>query len=133
MACRWYQKAAESGDAVGQFYLGCFLFHTASRTEGAAWIRRAAAQDYAPALYWDAVLGENGHGVEVDICRSRASMKRAAELGHPYAMTRLAKQALRGADGFSGVVWGLRQILKVPAIAFRLADDNTPDRNLREG
>ena len=71
MAIYWYRKAAEQGNAVGQFWLGFFYEHGASSIiqdgkEAAIWLRKAADQGLTQAQYALAGLYEMGNGVSKD-------------------------------------------------------------------
>ena len=129
-ALRWLQKAAESGDPVGEYYFGCTVFHVVDREEGGRWIRRAAAQDYAAALYWEGRLRESGIGMERDLGRAHSSMSRAAELGHPFAMMWLASRGVRGHEGISGFIKALLILPKIPGLARKMHEDESLDPNM---
>ena len=129
-AWRWYEKAAASGDPVGQYYFGCSVFHEYDRKEGVEWIRQAAEQGYAPALYREGLLRESGDVLERDLERARRCMLRAAELGHPLAARWLAFRGLGGRDGVAGFFRALRWFLSVGHLALRIEADDSMDQNM---
>ncbi len=94
VALRWYGVSAASGDPVGQFYYGCALFHLRGKDDGVRWLQRSAAQDYAPALYYEGLLSERGEGIEKDSEHAEDCLRRAAELGHGKAKVRLRRAEL---------------------------------------
>lgn len=67
----WFRKAAEQGNAVGQFYLGlCYSTGTGvplSYKEAAYWYRKAAEQGNHDAQKFLAEFYEEGKGVSMDI------------------------------------------------------------------
>lgn len=54
----------------------------------------AAAQDYAPALYYEGLLSERGEGLDRDSEHAEDCLRRAAELGHGPARVRLKRAEL---------------------------------------
>src|SRR5436190_5918582 len=51
-AMSWYKQAAETGSALAQHLLGRAYFKQRKMEEALACFRRAAAQDYAPPIYF---------------------------------------------------------------------------------
>lgn len=132
-AKRWYAAAAESGDAVGQYYLGTLLVRQGDTAAGASWIKRAATQDYAPALYRLGRLHEGAVGVEDDPEESLRLMKRAAAIGHPFAQRWIAVRGIKGREGALGVLRGLMWFVSAPVLAVRLGWNEPDDPNILEG
>ena len=85
---------AKGGDADAQFFVaiglssGCDGFERNKR-EALAWLRRAAAQGNADALYCLALLHESGDGVRQDPVEARRLFTLAAALGHFQAFMKL--------------------------------------------
>ncbi len=82
-------KAAKKGDPAAQCKMGDYFFNGEGGEEDYAqaleWYKKAAAQDYAEAIFHLAVCYEEGYGVEVDEEIGVKYEKRAAELGNADA------------------------------------------------
>ncbi len=113
----WYEAAAKAGNSVGQLYLGILDLHEGRDKEGAAWIQRAAAQGYAPALYRLGVSYWRGLGVTLSKDEAYRCWERAAALGHPYAQRQIALGLIKGRGGIGGVARGLYWFLRIPLLA----------------
>jgi hypothetical protein len=61
-----YRMAADRGDAVGQYYLGSFIFRQGEVTEAIKELQRAAEQGYGPALYALGMLHASSRSVAQD-------------------------------------------------------------------
>jgi TPR repeat protein len=73
---------AEAGDVVAQFSVGAMVYFGGSDTgQAVAWIRKAAAQQYAPAEYHLGQLYEFGFGVAQSDAEALAWYRKAAEHG----------------------------------------------------
>jgi len=125
-----YRAAAESGYRVGQYYFGVFLYRRGDAAGGVEWIRRAAEQNYAPALYRLGRLYGAGTVAPKDETKEEKYMLRAAELGHPFAQRWIARRALTGREGLWGILRALRWFASVPWLAFKLGSDDETDPNL---
>jgi TPR repeat protein/uncharacterized protein YecT (DUF1311 family) len=89
-AFAWYRKAAERGDAEGQYRLGFYLLNQFRRTtEAAEWLKRAADQGHRKAMYLYAQM-------ERSPSERFSAMRRAAEAGSPEAMFRTGEMLLQG-------------------------------------
>ncbi len=76
------RESAEAGDVVAQFSLGALLYYGTSDTARAiAWLRRAAAQQYAPAEFQMGQLYDFGFGVGQHDGEALAWYRKAAEHG----------------------------------------------------
>lgn len=128
-AQRYYTQAADAGDAVGQYYLGVFLIRRGDLSAGRQWLREAAKQRYAPALYRLGQVSEQGqvNGSDDDCTRY---MREAAALGHPMAQRWIAVRGLRGRYGLMGFMRGLWWFISVPVLAVRLGWHEPSDENL---
>jgi len=125
-----YRMAADRGDAVGQYYLGSFLFRQGEVTEAIHELQRAAEQGYGPALYALGMLHASGRSVAQDEDEAFRCMTRAADAGHPFAQRWLAVRFLMGRSGLRGFFRGLWWFVCVPRLAFRLVSDESTDPNL---
>lgn len=102
-ALEWYRKAADQGDASGQFGLGQML----SLGEGAGrdpatglqWMRRAAAQGYLPAIVATARVMEEGDKSLRDPTAAFGMWAQAAGMGDHSAMRRLVNAYRNGELG----------------------------------
>jgi TPR repeat protein len=73
---------ADAGDVVAQFSLGSLLYYGAKDTGQAIdWLRKAAAQQYAPAEFQLGIVYEFGFGAGQDDREALAWYRRAAEHG----------------------------------------------------
>ncbi len=86
---------AEKGDAQAQFEVGqAYLGGKGSpllRDEAASlqWLRKSAAQNYAPAIFWVGLAYQDGNGVKMDDVEAAKWLRRAADLklaGAQYAL-----------------------------------------------
>ena len=80
-AAKWIRKAAEQGDASGQFYLGAAYFSRGvhnDEAEGVKWFRKAAEQGNVSAQYILGIAYSIGHGVLKDEVESYAWINLAA-------------------------------------------------------
>jgi TPR repeat protein len=77
---------AAAGDVVAQFSLGAMLYYGAADTpQGIDWIRKAAAQAFAPAEFQMGQIYEFGFGVSQSDREALAWYRKAAEHGNPPA------------------------------------------------
>src|SRR5258705_13453368 len=75
---------AAAGDVVAQFSLGAMLYYGGADTpQGIDWIRKAAAQQYAPAEFQMGQLFDFGFGVAESDREALAWYRKAAEHGSP--------------------------------------------------
>lgn len=102
MAFPWFQKAADQGDAVGQFNLGCCYYWgvgvTRDETIAQQWFRRSAQQGFPAA---QAALGFALYSAlppTSDLSEAIKLLKQAADAGRVEAMQVLAI-ALASGDG----------------------------------
>jgi uncharacterized protein len=127
-ATRWYEAAARTNDAVGAYYLGCLISRERGEDEGLRWIERAADQGYAPALYRLGRLYLQLGSPEAEV-KALDHMRRAAELGHPFAKRWLAIRGLKGLSGVKGFVSALKWFLCAPRLAWKMIRGGS-DENL---
>lgn len=100
----WYSKAAEQGYAAGQQGLAEMYMNgegvMRDMEQGLALMKKAAEQDYLPAILVLARTHEQGaEGVAVDLSLSLGYWRRAAALGEQQAMLRLANAYRNGELG----------------------------------
>jgi hypothetical protein len=101
----WAQARAQAGDADAQFLMGYRVFG-ATRVdfqEACAWLRRAAAQDHAEALFQLSRIDQTQPRANSGPPRTdemRAYLRRAADLGSREAQTTLASCLATGRGGF---------------------------------
>jgi len=94
------KRAAEHGDATGQYTLGS-LYYTGrgvqqDYTEAGKWFRKAAEQGDADAQFFLGVQYSNGLGVQQDYTEAAMWMRKAAEQGHAHAQFGLGVQYNNG-------------------------------------
>eukprot|EP00729_Bicosta_minor_P011824 gene11824-biopygen25110 len=84
-AAKWFQKAAEAGNAMAQFNLG-ILYHTGKgveqdHVEAAKWYRKAAKAGLTEAQHNLGIMHAHGKGVEQDHVEAVTWSRKAAEAG----------------------------------------------------
>lgn len=93
----WFKKAAEQGDAKGQYHLGQMYTEgkgglKESEKEAAQWYEKSATQGYAPAQYYLAILYLAGiDGIEKDQSKALDLLQKAASQGNKEAIDLLSK------------------------------------------
>jgi TPR repeat protein len=106
-ARRWLEKAAVAGNARAQTELGYSYGHPGladgpdkllrvSLFDAARWYRRAADQNYAPALRYLGACYMNGKGVEQDEERGLELIRSAADQGDKRALRELVNAYTKG-------------------------------------
>jgi TPR repeat protein/uncharacterized protein YecT (DUF1311 family) len=103
-ALAWYRKAAEQGNAEGQYRLGYYLLRQFSRAaEAGEWLKRAADQNHVKAMYLYA------QSMTLSLSEKFSAMRRAAEAGSPDAMFVTGEMLLQGvgtpADKQAALKW----------------------------
>ncbi len=88
-AVKWYRKAAEQGDAEGQFNLGIMYYNgqgvSQDYAEAVKWYRKAAEQNYEYAQCNLGFMYLEGNGVEKDYSQAVEWFRKAAEQGDARA------------------------------------------------
>lgn len=129
-AMRWYQRAAESGNAQAQYLLGLRYergIDTASDTARAAqWYARAAAQGHAEAQFKLASLYARGDGVPADHAVAAQWYEKAAAQGLAAAQYNLGVALLNGEGATRDVD------LALAWITLATASDLAPAVDLRD-
>lgn len=96
-ALAWFKKAAEQGDAKGEYHLGQMYTEgkgglKESEYEAAVWYEKSAQQGYAPAQYYLAILYLAGvDGIEKDQDKALELLQKAAKQGNQEAIDLLNK------------------------------------------
>jgi TPR repeat protein len=88
---------AEAGDVIAQFSLGSLLYYGSRDTAGAVvWIRRAAAQRFAPAEFHLGQIHEFGFGASQDDRLALEWYRKAADHGSAPAHRAVGEFYLKG-------------------------------------
>ncbi len=100
-ALKWYQKAAEAGNAYAQAYMGVSCQTggggmAKDLAKAAEWFEKAAKQGNAHAQFYLARLYEGGNGVEKNINKAAELYGKAANGGMPTAQFAYALNLSRG-------------------------------------
>lgn len=91
------RERATAGDAVAQFSLGCLMYYGSTDTSQAMeWIRKAAAQQYAPAEFHMGQIYDFGFGVPQDDRQASEWYRKAAEHGSAAAQRSLGEFYQKG-------------------------------------
>ena len=112
-AVKWYRKAAEQGDAAGQYNLGtCYLNGNGVAKDGAEavkWYRKAAEQGHADGQNQLGYCYHLGIGVAMDGAEAVKWYRKAAEQGHAMGQYNLGTCYHLGngvaKDGAEAVKW----------------------------
>jgi len=87
-AFRWYRKAADSGDAMGQFMVGnCYekgFGISPDLAEAARWFQKSAEQNNPLAQMTLGMAYSRGQGVQTNRAEAEKWLTKAAESGHPF-------------------------------------------------
>ncbi len=87
-AVKWYRKAADGGDSMGQFMVGnCYekgIGVSADSAEAARWFRKSAEQTNALAEMTLGMAYARGDGVQTNRAEAEKWLARAAASGHPF-------------------------------------------------
>ncbi len=93
-AAEWFRKAAEQGDATGQYLLGLMYRYgkgiSRDSVEAAEWFRKAAEQGHVRSQFNLAVMSELGEGVSKSQTEAIKWYQKAAEQGDAQAQQNLA-------------------------------------------
>lgn len=103
----WFEKAALLGSKEGAFYCGRSAAAFGKHEEAVRWYRKAASQEYGPALLWLGLVHLRGHGVEKDLPKGISFLERAAKTGNYFAKRELALLMIRGKLGVSAIPTGI--------------------------
>lgn len=96
-ALNWFKKAAEQGDAKGQYHLGQMYTEgkaglKESEKDASVWYKKSADQGYAPAQYYLAILYMAGiDGIEKNPEQAISLLQKAAKQGDQEAIQLLSK------------------------------------------
>jgi serine/threonine protein kinase len=92
-ASKWFQKAADAGDASGMVHIGGMYQLGMGVVQNAQtaveWYRRAADAGNASGMFDLGAMYENGLGVPVDLGAARSLYEKAARLGNAEAESEL--------------------------------------------
>ena len=110
---KWVQRAADHGDVVAQFNLGCMYESGEGLPQdyatAATWYRKAADRGEADAQFNLGCLHDSGKGVAQDYAQAAAWYRMAADQGHADAQFNLAHLYLSGQgvpkDYVQAAVW----------------------------
>ena len=118
-AREWFERAAESGYAMAQYYLG-ILYEMGygvpvDYNRALTWLEAAAQQDYAPAYNEIGCMYFNGYGVDVNYEEALYYQKLAAALGYEKAQVNLGYLYENG--------YGVEQDLSAALMYYRMAKE----------
>lgn len=116
-----YLKAAEAGDAEGQYFLAMFCMRHGDLQESVRWNVKAAAQSHVSASYWCYRMYERGEGVQQDHRKANEYLVQAMKLGNVFAVRERAYQLLRGQAGLKGIAQGAIMLAKLGLLVLRIA------------
>lgn len=100
-AALWYRKAAEQGNADGQFTLALWLWHgqevERDKFEAVRWWRKAADQGRSDAQFWLAGAYRSGEGgLPIDLKEAAKWYRRSAEQGFEESQSSLGEMFSKG-------------------------------------
>lgn len=107
-AWKWYTKAAEEGDSIGQYYVGCFYWEgihvQKSIYHALEYYEKAAEQGLPQAIMAIADCYNDGIGYDIDKQKALEYYKCAADMGYVEAQYRLGIYFHNGENGNKDVV-----------------------------
>jgi TPR repeat protein len=122
-----YQSASEAGSKIAQYFLGSSHWRRGDADEGVAWLKRAAAQNDAPAIYLLSRAYRIGRGVGKDTKQARHYLEQAAALGHLYALRDIQYYSMAGEYGVLALVRAplmvLPALLRIARVLLRAPND----------
>ena len=104
----WLRSAAERGEPEAQCRLAPIVGRKGNAEEMVEWYRKAAAQDYAPAIFRLARCYYHGKGLARDKRKCLELLDDATKKGNLKAQVAYAGQLMRGAEGLGGIFRGIR-------------------------
>ena len=125
----WLRLASERGEPRAQWWLACMLGRKGKVEEMVELFEKAAAQDFAPAIFRLARCYYHGKGVTRDKQKYVELMDEAAKKGNLWAQGAYARQLMIGAEGVSGIVRGIRLLADAWLTAYKIARKDK--RNVR--
>ena len=129
VALDYYRKGAVAKDALARTYLSNLLRSQGKLTEAVKLYEEPEQFDNPSANYWLYVFYNNGRGVDKDISKSYYYLRKAADLGHLYAVRDLSKLQMRGVFGIGMIIPGIIAFLfGIVKFAFVLANDKHSER-----
>lgn len=126
-----YKSLADAGDPQGMYYLASLLLESRQLSEAARYFERAAELDHVSGSYWAAALYDGLYGHPRDEEKYQRFIKKAASLGHLFAMRDLARADMKHTKNW--IVWGeaFLRYLSVKIKGFYIAIRNPHDLRLR--
>jgi TPR repeat protein len=114
---KWYLKAAETRHGKAEFCLATLFRQKGQQTAALHWFEKSASHGYAPGIYALGRIYLVGDGVTADREKAFRYFDEAAEKGHLYARTRIARDTILGRRGISripaGALLSIRTFLAV--------------------
>ena len=132
-ALRWFQKGADQGNAIAQFYIGWMyrdgLGVKQDYAQALSWFQKAAAQGNAPAQDYIGKMYYDGMGVKQDYAAAMEWSLKAAAQGSITARLRIAVMYMNGEgvqkDIPTGIAW-IQKAGEAPA-ELQVASNDKPD------
>lgn len=90
-----YQSLASAGDAEGMYYAGRLFLAEGDLLKAAYYLEMASSLSHASASFWAAELYNGLYGCPLDRGKYRLLIRRAAKLGHIYALRNCALDDIR--------------------------------------
>jgi len=129
--CPWYFEAAQGGDAAAQYGWALSLARKHDWSNAKMWLEKACGQDHPEALYLKAEWEWSppaDSGFTSDTARALQLLRRAAELGHGLAQSRLGGMLAEGVKGrVQQDTWEGKRLLR---LAF---EQDNPDASFHLG
>ncbi|HUT49216.1 MAG TPA: tetratricopeptide repeat protein [Alphaproteobacteria bacterium] len=109
----WYQRAADTGLSIAQFYLGDHYWRQDKLNLAFLYMERAAEQLDPPAVHRLGAFYEWGIGTPQNFSKAKELYGRAAELGHLFARRKLVGLMLKGEFGLAAIPAGFAEFVRV--------------------
>lgn len=135
-AIRYYLLAAESGSKEGMFEVAGMYARVGEYQRAFEWYERSAAEGHMPALYRLGQCYLFGRGVAQDERKGVECFEEAANQGHVFAKSRLARRRLVCDYGSVGGwvlyrLWCFKAYVEIARIVMSEEDPGTDERLMR--
>jgi TPR repeat protein len=117
----WYRQALEADPSRASYYLATVYKDRNKLDQAREWFEASVYHDYAPAMYQLGQIHRFGYGVSIDEKKGWAFIDRAAQRGHVFARSAIARDMLRGRRGVLQIPIGFFLLMSVLWSGARIA------------
>ena len=130
-AHQWYDKAADAGSPIGQFYLGMLYWIEKKYQKALEWLEKSASQGYSPAIYRLGTFYDLGEGGNLNKDKAYRCFERAARMGHLGAKKEIAVSMMKGHRGLLRIPQGVFVFARSLCKAITLAGSDPHSDRIR--